>query len=159
MRRQYLAIVERAPIADSRHVDAAIGRDPRNRLRMAVVPPPQGKPAQTDYQVLARSSAAPGLQAHAALACRLRTGRTHQIRVHLATIGHPLVGDAPTAASRGGLRAPGAARLAARLQHPATGEELAWTVRCPMISCLAAQSGPAFDPRGRAAGNGAGDWR
>jgi 23S rRNA pseudouridine1911/1915/1917 synthase len=73
MHRQYLAIVgsDASPVADSGTVDAPIGRDPHNRLRMAVVPSPHGKPAQTDYQVLARSRIEASRH-YAALACRLR---------------------------------------------------------------------------------------
>lgn len=126
MGRQYLAIVE-GPIANHGTVDAAIGRDPHNRLRMAVVPSPHGKAAQTEYEVLARSSA----RSYAVLACRLRTGRTHQIRVHLASIGHPLLGDA----TYGGKaqvdfdrQALHAWRL--RLLHPASGQPL--TIDCPI---------------------------
>jgi 23S rRNA pseudouridine1911/1915/1917 synthase len=130
MRRQYLAIVA-GKIPARGTVDAPVGRDPRNRLRMAVVPPPHGKPAQTDYVVLARSGTAPAAQVHAALACRLRTGRTHQIRVHLASIGHPLLGDA----TYGGAAQAGFDRQALhawrlRLQHPASGRAL--TVDCPI---------------------------
>ena len=146
MRRQYLAIVTGA-IADQGTIDAPIGRDPHNRLRMAVVQPPQGKPAQTDYQTLARNQAAPG-KSHAALACRLRSGRTHQIRVHLASIGHPLVGDA----TYGGQAVAGFERQALHawrlsLQHPATREVL--TVDCPLpddLQNLAAQLGLTFNP-------------
>ncbi len=136
MHRQYLAIVGRAGgagagrLADSGTVEEPIGRDPHNRLRMAVVAPPHGKPARTDYRVLARSRAN-GPAAHAALACRLRTGRTHQIRVHLASIGHPLVGDRVY----GGEAVDGFERQALHawrlsLEHPADGRAL--TVDCPL---------------------------
>jgi len=66
-------------------VDKAVARDPRDRKRMAVVS--SGKPATTDFTRLARFDAADLLRAH------LHTGRTHQIRVHLAAVGHPVVGD------------------------------------------------------------------
>ena len=170
MHRQYLAIVgsDASPVADSGTVDAPIGRDPHNRLRMAVVPSPHGKPAQTDYQVLARSRIEASRH-YAALACRLRTGRTHQIRVHLASIGQPLVGDR----TYGGEAVAGFERQALHawrlsLQHPASGEPLA--VDCPPpddILELAARLGLAFElraprqqeddaARGDARGQGAG---
>ena len=131
MHRQYLAIVGGA-VSDRGTIDAPIGRDPHNRLRMAVVPAPHGKAAQTDYEVIARSAAgSTGVSGtHAALACRLRTGRTHQIRVHFASIGHPLVGDR----TYGGEAVPGFERQALHawrltLRHPASGTPLA--VDCP----------------------------
>ena len=88
MRRSYLAVMPTPPRATG-SIDAAIGRDPRDRLRMAVLPPDQAgaKPARTDWQVL---SEAGGL---ALVLCRLHTGRTHQIRVHFASIGCALIGD------------------------------------------------------------------
>lgn len=89
--RQYLALAHRpwrGPIR--RNVEAAIGRDPQNRLRMAVVnlAHQPGKPASTGMELLANAE-------HGCLVlCTLQTGRTHQIRVHLSSIGHPLVADA-----------------------------------------------------------------
>ncbi|MBA3478633.1 MAG: RluA family pseudouridine synthase [Lautropia sp.] len=153
MSRQYLAIVTGA-IDESGTVASPIGRDPRNRLRMAVLQGPHGKPAQTDYRMLARSAAEQAARPHAALECRLRSGRTHQIRVHLASIGHPLVGD-PT---YGGECVAGFDRQALHawrlsLQHPATGKTL--SVDCPIpedLLHLAARLGLRLDPLAPAPG-------
>jgi 23S rRNA pseudouridine1911/1915/1917 synthase len=125
MRRIYLAVVQGDPPA-SGNIDAPLGRDVRSRVRMAVTH--RGKPARTHFRVLERFG-------HTALIeCRLETGRTHQIRVHLQHIRHPLVGD--TAYRRGtrhGLSFPRQALHAAELTftHPRTGKAMTWRAPLP----------------------------
>jgi 23S rRNA pseudouridine1911/1915/1917 synthase len=91
LRRGYLAFVWGVPDHPKGTIAAPIGRHPRSRERMAVRP--DGRPAVTHWQVLERYPAS-GAAVASLLACRLETGRTHQIRVHLAHAGHPLLGDA-----------------------------------------------------------------
>jgi len=87
LERTYKALVWGVPTPRAGSVEGSIGRDRRNRKRMAVVKS-GGKPALTRYRVLKPVGAAASL-----VECRLSTGRTHQIRVHMAAIGHPVVGD------------------------------------------------------------------
>ena len=84
--RRYRAIVHGVIGQDTGVIDAPIGRDPKERKRMAVNEQ-NGKPAVTHYTVLQR------FQEYTYIECRLETGRTHQIRVHMSSIGHPLLGD------------------------------------------------------------------
>ncbi|HEX4944886.1 MAG TPA: RluA family pseudouridine synthase, partial [Usitatibacteraceae bacterium] len=123
VKRTYLAIA-RGVMAGEGTVDAPIGRHPKQRTRMAVVP--GGKPAVTHYRVRERFGA------HALLECDLETGRTHQIRVHLASIGHPLEGD-PVYGARGARRLPRQALHAWKLAfiHPGTGKMVRFTAPPP----------------------------
>lgn len=128
--RHYLALVAGIPRAARGRIEGPIGRDPLDRLRFAVVT--DGKPAVTRYRTLA-TGLAPDMAAHRAevalLACRLESGRTHQIRVHLTTLGHPIVGD-PTYGRRAelarsvGLSRPFLHAAALAFDHPITGERI-----------------------------------
>jgi 23S rRNA pseudouridine1911/1915/1917 synthase len=136
--RQYLALAHRPWVGPAlRQVQSPIGRDPRNRLRMAVVDLARqaGKPAGTEFELLQNAEQGCWVK------CTLQTGRTHQIRVHLASLGHPLVGDdlyggAPAAGlNRQALHA---FRLA--FEHPVTGAALEFSAPLPpdMRAALAA---------------------
>jgi len=131
--RAYLALCWGLPSPAAGEIEGPIGRDPRDRKRMALLKS-GGRPALTHYRLLRAWHAAVSL-----LECRLETGRTHQIRVHLASRGHPVVGDqvylrrVPAAAKnlpeklrRTLLDFPRQALHAARLgfAHPRTGEKL-----------------------------------
>jgi 23S rRNA pseudouridine1911/1915/1917 synthase len=118
VRREYLALaLGEIALGDVRVIEAPIGRDPVSRVRMAVVA--SGRVARTDVQTLAVGGGV------SAVRCTLHTGRTHQIRVHMAHIGHPLVGDA----TYGGRPLLGMSRQALHAQrlrfaHPLCGRPL-----------------------------------
>ncbi len=87
LRREYVALAWKVPMLPVGHIDAPLGRSPSDRLKMAVIRR-DGRHAVTHYKVRERYHDAASL-----IDCRLETGRTHQVRVHLAHIGHPLAGD------------------------------------------------------------------
>jgi 23S rRNA pseudouridine1911/1915/1917 synthase len=131
VQRDYFAIVVGSPRTDGQ-IEAPVGRHPVLRTRMAVVA--SGRPAITHYRKLR------GSNSWSLLHCKLETGRTHQIRVHLMSIGHPLVGDPvylkktsaralPIAAQQFPRQALHATRLA--LIHPATGMQMSWDSALP----------------------------
>ena len=119
--RVYRTLVWGHPANPVGVVEAPIGRDHRDPTRMAVVV--DGRPSRTRYRVLRQYSTP---VAASSVECRLETGRTHQIRVHLAAIGHPVVGDATYGGVRPGISCPRPFLHAARLEldHPVTGESL-----------------------------------
>ena len=139
--RTYLAVARGRVRRDEGTITAALGRHPVRRTRIAVVP--RGRHAVTHYTVLERFRDA------TLLSCRLETGRTHQIRVHLAHAGHPLLGDPVY----GRARAPEIARQAlhaARLEfaHPRTGRRVTCTAPVPddiarLLARLRAEAGDA----------------
>jgi 23S rRNA pseudouridine1911/1915/1917 synthase len=148
VRREYLAVVW-GDLARATTIDAPIGRHPTQRTSMAVVA--SGKPARTHVEILERFGAATLVR------CRLETGRTHQIRVHLTALGHPLLGD-PTYRGQRTMKGapPAAARAFARqalhaqrlgLLHPSTRAPMQWESAPPpdfgaRVAALRADSAP-----------------
>lgn len=130
VKRQYLALVWGTPLLNGK-VDAAMGRHPKDRIKMAVMENATAKPAVTHFHRIAT-----GLldrRPVSLMRCQLETGRTHQIRVHMQSIGFALIGDAlygkPHLAPVFGRQALHAYRLG--LIHPATGAACEWTALLP----------------------------
>lgn len=146
VKRYYQALV-RGTVEGGGSVDAPIGRHPTLRTKMAVVK--TGKPARTHYRVVERFIDCTLVE------CALETGRTHQIRVHMTSIGHPLVGDAVYGG--GASRVPkgpdfGRQALHARrlgLVHPATGKPMLWKSQLPddMAELIENVRSDAFEAR------------
>lgn len=143
VKREYLALVHGQVPEALASIESPIGRDPASRVRMAVVA--SGKPARTDLSVLAtfhdpvppvRSVLREGMRsvrtAISAVRCRLHTGRTHQIRVHLASQGHPLVGDALYGGEpRCGVQRQALHATFLALAHPLNGQWMEWNSPLP----------------------------
>lgn len=142
VKRRYLALVW-GTTPDSGTIDAPIGRDPRERTRMGVVLTNSGKPSRTHFRTL---GTVPLGRGHVSMVmCQLETGRTHQIRVHFESIGHPLLGDPVyhRAATRRGQRPAIKAPLPRPLDrqalhafrlglvHPVTGKDMSWEAPPP----------------------------
>ncbi len=135
MYRLYYALVVGCPKAEAGTVDAPLGRHPRDRKKMAILREEQGRArrAVTHYRVLARYA---GISL---LALRLETGRTHQIRVHMASLGHPVLGDAVYGGAGTPLERRHPALFAGQclhakeltFRHPRTGEEMTFTSPLP----------------------------
>lgn len=122
--RVYRCIVTGGPREDTGTVDAPIGRHPSDRKKMAVVP--NGRAAVTHWRVLERFSGYTDME------CRLETGRTHQIRVHMAYTGHPVLGDTVYGARKPvpGLQGQCLHAAELRFRHPRSGEPV--ELRCPL---------------------------
>lgn len=128
VKRLYWAVAQGHVQPPAGAIEAPIGRHPTQRVKMAVVEEGRGKPALTHYQVLRQFAEVAWVE------CRLATGRTHQIRVHMAHIGHPLLGDPVYAGrKRSPIAFPRQALHAVRLGlvHPGTGETMEWEAPPP----------------------------
>lgn len=122
--RHYLAIVDGVILHDTGTIDAPIGRDPNNRQKMAVTDV-NGKEAVTHFKVLETFTN------HTLVECILETGRTHQIRVHMAYIGHPVVNDPMYGRGKATEFGQMLHSKSIKFKHPVTGEELFFEVEPP----------------------------
>lgn len=145
--RRYLALVHGA-IAHGGEIDAPIGRHPVQRTKMAVVR--EGRVALTRYGIRERLNAATLVE------CRLETGRTHQIRVHMAHLGHPLVGDPVYGPRRvadsllAGFKRQALHAFCLELLHPASNEAMRWVSKLPedfssLLRALGSRSADGMD--------------
>lgn len=123
--RNYLAIVHGVIADNAGIITGAIGRDKIDRKKMAVTP--DGKSAVTEFKVLER------FDAFTFVECKLQTGRTHQIRVHMAAVGHPLLGDTKYTARKNPFDIRGQALHSYTLMliHPTTGRQMTFTAPLP----------------------------
>ena len=123
--RTYLAIVHGMLTDNAGIISGAIGRDKVDRKKMAIVP--DGKPAVTEFKVLER------FENFTYVECKLQTGRTHQIRVHMTAIGHPLLGDTKYTARKNSFDIKGQALHSHTLSliHPTTAEKMFFTAPLP----------------------------
>ncbi len=126
-KRQYVALLEGNLKEDGGTVATYIGRDPKDRLKMAVVPEGHGKLAITEFEVLER------FEGYTLCRFNLKTGRTHQIRVHAKYLGHPVVGDRVYGIKKQKFALSGQLLHAERLEltHPVTGERMVFTAPLP----------------------------
>ena len=144
LERAYLAFVWGVPERPRGTIDKPLGRHPQARERMAVRP--DGRAAVTLYEVLERYRGTDGTPIASLLLCRLMTGRTHQIRVHLAAIGHPLIGDdvygagfrtkaallpGPAQAALGGLGRQALHAHILGVEHPISGQHQVYRSELP----------------------------
>ena len=128
MEKLYLAVTHGIPAKEKDTIFTHIGRHPVNRQKMAVITPPAGKTAITDYESLATDPATKT----ALVLCHLHTGRTHQIRVHMHHIGTPILGD-PIYGKKHELPSPRLMLHAWQLsfEHPVTGKKIHFTAPPP----------------------------
>ena len=133
-KRIYEAVVRGNLREDRGYVEAPIGRHPTDRKRMAVTEK-NARYAYTGWEVITRYPGGHGLSSHTHIRCILKTGRTHQIRVHMAHIGHPVVGDPVYGgrAGKGELGLQGQCLHAKQLEfsHPVSGERMSFKAELP----------------------------
>ncbi len=125
--REYLALLEGVPKEKAGRIVTDIGRDPNDRLKMAVLPAGTGRRAETGYEVVE------AFRANALVRFELKTGRTHQIRVHAKYMGHPVVGDKTYGFKKQRFALEGQLLHAYRLTltHPVTGERMTFEAPLP----------------------------